>query len=90
MPYPLHTTEEVARRGEELYERSVRLRVEPENDGRFLALDVDSGDYEIADEALAATVRLRERRPGAVTYLVRVGHQAAFQLGGRHFRPRSS
>ena len=89
MPYPERTTEEVARRGEELYERSVRARVEPENDGRFLALDVESGDYELADEALAATARLRERRPGAVAYLVRVGRPAAFQLGGRQLRPAS-
>ena len=90
MPYPLHTTDEIARRGEELYERSVRAQVEPESDGRFLAMDVDSGDYEIADEAIAATTRLRKRRPGAVTYLVRVGYPTAFRLGGRHQRPRSS
>lgn len=90
MPYPLHTTDEIARRGEELYERSVRAQVEPESDGRFLALDVDSGDYEIADEALAATTRLRKRRPGAVTYLVRVGYPTAFRLGRRHQRPQSS
>jgi hypothetical protein len=87
MSQPLHTTDEIARRGEELYERSVRARVEPENDGRFLALDVESGDFEIADEPLAATTRLRERHPGAVAYLVRVGRPAAFRLGGR---PRSS
>lgn len=87
MPYPGYTTEEVARRGEELYERSVRAHVEPANAGRFLALDVESGDYEIADEALAASQRLRERRPGAVAYLARVGHPAAFRLGGR--RPAS-
>ncbi|MCA1718501.1 MAG: hypothetical protein LC781_17315 [Actinobacteria bacterium] len=55
MPNPGHTSDEVARRGEELYERSVRALVEPENDGRFLALDVESGDYELADEALAAS-----------------------------------
>ena len=63
MPYPLHTSDEVARRGEELYERSVRSRVEPDNDSRFLALDVDSGDYEIADVALSAAARLRENAP---------------------------
>ncbi len=93
MPNSGHTSDEVARRGEELYERSVRALVEPENDGRFLALDVESGDYELADEALAASRRLRERRPGAVAYLVRVGRSAAFRIGGRRLRsehaPRS-
>jgi hypothetical protein len=89
MPYPGRTTEEVARRGEELYEREIRARVEPENDGRYLALDVESGEYELADEALAATARLRERRPGAVAYLVRVGRPTAFRLGGRQLHPAS-
>lgn len=76
------TSEEVARRGEEIYERSIRAEVEADNDGRFLALDVLSGDYEVADGALPASARLRERRPGAVLYLMRVGRPAAFRLGG--------
>ena len=82
MPHPEHDTEEIVRRGEELYERSIREQVEPEQDGRFLALDVASGDYAIADEVLTATARLRERRPDAVPYLMRVGRPSAFRLGG--------
>lgn len=58
-----HDTEEVTRRGGEVYERIVRPKVAGEaggaKDGRFVALDVESGDYEVADEALSATVRLR-------------------------------
>lgn len=79
-----YTAEEVARRGEEIYEHSVRAEVEHggANDGRFLALDVLSGDYEIADEALPVSIRLRERKPNAVLYLMRVGRPAAFRLGG--------
>lgn len=89
MSHPEYTTEEIARRGQEIYERSVREKVEPEHDGRFLALDVLSGDYELADEALPATARLRERRPEAVPYLVRVGRPAAFRLGGPRLLRRS-
>ncbi|MGH3089653.1 MAG: hypothetical protein ACRDSJ_20395 [Rubrobacteraceae bacterium] len=81
MPHPEHTTEEIVRRGEDIYERALRERVEPEHDGRFLAVDILSGDYEIANEALAATARLRERRPDAAPYLVRVGRPTAFRLG---------
>lgn len=82
-----HDTGEVTRCGGELYERIVRPKVEGEtggaNDGRFVALDVESGDYEVADEALAATVRLRQRRPDAVFYLTRVGRPAAFRMRGK-------
>ena len=75
---------EVARRGQDLYEPSLRVQVEGEvggaNDGRFVVLDVGSGDYEVADDALAATARLRERRLDAVFYLMRVGRPAAFRM----------
>lgn len=83
MGHPEHSTEEIIRRGEEVYERSVRRKVEAEHEGRFLALDILSGDYEIADEALSATIGLRARRPEAVPFLMRVGRPAAFRLGRR-------
>lgn len=79
-----YSAEEVARRAKDLYERRIREEVEPEHEGRFLAVDVESGDYEVAEEALRATVGLRERKPGAVLYLMRIGRPAAFRLGGRN------
>jgi hypothetical protein len=83
MPYPGYTTEEIARRGREVYEREVRHAVEPEHRGRFLVLDVQSGDYEIADDDLEASERLLERRPGALLYGLRIGEAAAYRIGGR-------
>jgi hypothetical protein len=81
--------DEIARRAKDLYERRVRRKAEAEgaNEGRFLALDVESGDYEIADDALGASAGLRRRRPDATVYLMRVGRpgdrpRAGFRLGG--------
>lgn len=80
-----YTAEETARRARDVYERSIRAEVEGVHDGRFLVVDVESGEYEVADDALSASDRLRERRPEAVLYLMRVGRPAAFRLGGRSF-----
>lgn len=82
-------TKEFAKRGRELYERSVRGEVEPEHDGRFLALDVESGDYEVGDEALPTSARLRDRKPDAALYLMKIGRPAAYRLGGRSPAVRS-
>ena len=83
MPYPGHTTEEIARRGREIYERDIRREeVESVQRGRFLALDVRSGDYEIADDDLEASVKLLERRRDALLYDLRVGEGAAYRIGG--------
>ncbi|MEJ7842997.1 MAG: hypothetical protein WKF95_14635 [Rubrobacter sp.] len=83
------TAQRVARHGKDLYERNIRSEVEPKHEGRFLALDVESGDYEVGDHALPTSTRLRERKPEAVLYLMRVGRPAAFRLGGRNLAARS-
>ncbi|MBA2343543.1 MAG: hypothetical protein H0V83_00410 [Rubrobacter sp.] len=81
----LHDKDEIARRGKDLYERRIRKEVEADgaNEGRFVAVDVESSDHEIADNALEAGAGLRRRRPDAVVYLVRAGRPSAFRLGGR-------
>lgn len=82
MLYPGHTTEEIAWKGRELYERELRREVEAENAGRFLVVDVESGDYEVADEDLEASERLLERRPEAKLYGLRIGEGAASASAG--------
>ena len=48
MPHPTLTTEEIARRGEEIYERDLRANLETEeNRGKFLIIDIATGAYEI-------------------------------------------
>ena len=73
MPYAGHSTEEVARRGREIYEREIQTKVEPEHTGRFLVVDIVSGDYEIAEEDLEASERLLARNPHAMLYGQPVG-----------------
>ena len=43
--------DEFARRAKDLYERRIREEVEADgaNDGRFVAIDVQSGDYEVLE-----------------------------------------
>ena len=44
MPYPTLTAEEIARRGEEIYERDLRTKLETEeNRGQFLIIDITTG-----------------------------------------------
>lgn len=85
-----HDRDDLARRAKDLYERRIRQRVEADddNEGRFVAVDVESGDYEVADDALMASAGLRRRRPEAFVYLLRVGRPTAFRLGGRSLATR--
>ena len=76
---------EITTRGEAIYRELVRPHVGSVEKGSFVVIDVESGDYEIADGDAVATRRLLERRPEAVTYGVRVGHRAAYS----QFRPET-
>lgn len=83
MPYANYTTEEVAARGEAIYAEQLRGLVEAGNNGKFLVLDIETGDYEIDADDLQATLRMLSRRPAAVLYGLRIGYPAAYRLGGR-------
>ena len=47
MPYAHYTAEEVAARGEALYEQQIRTQVEATHQGEFVVVDIETGDYEI-------------------------------------------
>jgi hypothetical protein len=84
MPHPRYTGEEVQRRAEQLYEKSIRQKVEnEENIGKLLMIDIESGDYEIGDVGVVAAQRLRERHPNAAIWGMRIGYDAVYTFGGR-------
>ena len=77
------STEEIARRGEAIYVERLREIVEtPDNLGKILVLDVETGDYEIDASGLAANDRLQERRPDGLLYGLRVGFDVVEGIGG--------
>ena len=83
---PTRPKEETARLGKEIYERDIRSVVEPDHRGQVVAIDVDSGDYAIADTASVAAKRLRARRPDAGVWLMRVGYRTLRHFGGSSLR----
>ncbi len=76
-----YTKEEHAKRGNEIYERQVRPRLEKANRGRIVAIDVDTGAFEVADDVLTASQRLLTHHPDAQTWFVRIGHRGVHKFG---------
>ncbi len=81
MSYSDETSEAIAARGEEIYQQQIRDKVDPKHKGKFLVLDIETGDYEIDAEDLVATDRLLAKHPNAIIYGVRVGFPAAYGIG---------
>jgi hypothetical protein len=78
---PRYGKEEFARRGQEVYERAVLPRLQPADEGKFVAIDIDSGEYEADRDDYVATERLLARKPDAQIWLARAGHWAAYRIG---------
>ncbi|BAY22255.1 hypothetical protein NIES2100_20180 [Calothrix sp. NIES-2100] len=83
MAHPQLSKEEIAQQGGELYERSIRNQVEiPENIGKIISIDIDSGDYEIDDDLVVSCHRLQAKQPNAVIWTERIGYDAVYAVGG--------
>ena len=80
---PRYSKTEFERLGQAIYKRDIVSRLSPDDDGKFVAIDVETGTYEIDDDDFAATERLIARRPGAQIWLVRAGRRAAYRLGAQ-------
>ena len=79
--------EEAARLGKEIYERDILPQVEADHFGEYVAIDVDSGNWAVADREIAALERLRATLPSAVNVLMeRVGYRALRSFGAGSLR----
>jgi len=76
-----YSKEEHARRGSVIYEDRVRPLVEAGNHGKIVAIDIDGGAFEVADDTLTAADRLLARYPDAQIWFVRIGYDAVHRFG---------
>jgi hypothetical protein len=75
--------DERIRESEAVFDRSVRDHVTDRNAREFVAYDLDSGEFEVDADELAAADRLRRRLAEARVWLRRVGSPVAHRMGAR-------
>ncbi len=80
---PRYSKEEFARRGNEIYESQVRQQVEQGNYGKLVAIDIETGAFEVANTPIKSVDRLYEREPEAQPWVILIGHRAVFRFGSR-------
>lgn len=70
--------EEIVPRGREIYERNVRPNLSPEDEGKFVVIDVQGGSYAVDDEEEEAFTEASDKAsPEALFYFARVGQDGA-------------
>jgi len=78
--------EELAERGQKLYESGIRQQVETGNDGKIVAIDIETGEFEVDENVVSATNRLFARLPEAQPWIIRIGHRAVYHFGARSLK----
>ena len=81
MGHPRYSNEEIAARAEALYEQEIRARVEAGNIGKYLVLDIDTGDYVMDDDEMIAIQRAMEKHSGGAFHILRIGYPAMGRIG---------
>ena len=76
------STDEIAERGERIYDAKLRDLLEPDCVGKFVAIDVNTGEYALGDTMLAATDSLMAKVRTSDNYIMKVGYSAAVSMGG--------
>ena len=64
----------------------MRQGVEEGNHGKIVAIDIETGAFEVADDTISATDRLYERVPDAQPWVVRIGHRTVYRFASRSLK----
>ena len=78
---PHHSLDVLAILGGNIFDQQVKPSLRPEDDGKFVAIDVDAGDYEIDEDDYTAVMRLKLRSPEAEVWLARAGYPTTCRIG---------
>jgi hypothetical protein len=81
MGHPRYSTDEIVERGKEIYENQLRNKLEPQNEGIFLIIDIETGEYEMDDDDVAASRRASRKRPGGARFGMRIGSETSGTIG---------
>jgi hypothetical protein len=75
------STREIAERGKAIYTAKWEEELVKTSTGKFVAIDILTGDASVADTSEEAIHAAEKKDPQGYFHLIRVGHKAAFAAG---------
>ena len=76
--------EERERRAFEIYNSKIRPLLKPADAGKFIRIDILSGDYEIGESSVDTGQALHARRPDAIMHTIRDHRSYVIRFRARH------
>ncbi|MCA1634250.1 MAG: hypothetical protein LC802_11295 [Acidobacteria bacterium] len=81
-------SDDLAESGQRLYDERLRALLEPDHEGEFVAIEPETELYFLGQTGLAALRAGRQELPDRLFYLLRIGQDAAYRVGGYGARRR--
>ena len=78
-----YSKQEFARRGDTLFQDQILPQLNEQDAGKFVAIDIETGQFAVDGNEVQASAQVKARRPEAQIWICRVGSRYA-----RHFAPR--
>ena len=75
-------TKSVIERAKRLYAETLQVALEVRHTNRFVAIEPESGEYFLGDTFDEAVQSARAKHPTRLSHTIRIGHRAAFHMGG--------
>ena len=80
--------DDLAERAEKFYQEKLKALLEPAQIGKFVAIEPSSGSYFVNESDVEAILSGRAALPDKLFYLMRIGYEAAHQIGGTGYGKR--
>ena len=87
-PGPAGVDDILVSRGQRVYDEKLKSVLEPEQLGKFVAIEPETERYFVGDSGTAALVEAHSAMPEHAFYLARIGYKAADTLHGHGNRNR--
>ncbi len=78
---PRYSNEEFARRGDAICQQTIHPKLAAKDVGKFLAIAIETGKYEIAADEMKAGKKLRARLPESQIWMIGIGYPATHRSG---------
>jgi hypothetical protein len=75
-------TRSVIDRAKQIYANQLQRDLESQHVDRFVAIEPESGEYFLGDTFDEAVKSARTKYPSRLSHTIRIGHRAAFHIGG--------
>jgi len=71
----------IAEKAKNIYEERLRASLESKHRDKFVAIEPESGDFFVGSTYGESVMAAREAHPDRISFVMRVGHDAAIHLG---------